>query len=482
MLTTIRQIKPIYQKSQWPVLAIVGFTLIAGWVLGGRASLRWLFLLAGVGGALILLRRPVIGLFLLISAALVAPLRIGTGTEVDLYPTALIVPALLGFWFLLLLLRQRELVWSASHVNRPLLLFLGAGLVSLAIGTVTWDPAVPKPGHFLLVQLAQWAIFALSAGAFWLAGNWLRDEADLRRLTFFFLGLAGVLALIKLFVTDNFFDITNSGALIRAPFWLLLFAIAGGQLLFNQNLSKGWRIFLLLSVTATLIYAFGQHDERASNWVGITAAAGLLLWFRFPRLRWLALLVVVLLIASGVLLPLLYEFAGGDERWFESGGARQTLILRVLEVTWRNPITGLGPAAYRFYAAMEPLIYEHIVWVQPRISSHNNYIDLFSHVGLLGLSLLFWFVWELAKLGLELRARFTTGFAAGYVNGALSAGIGALTIMLLADWVLPYVYNIQFLGFQASVLLWLFWGGLLTLERVAKDTPFSAIDPPSPSR
>ena len=33
-----------------------------------------------------------------------------------------------------------------------------------------------------------------------------------------------------------------------------------------------------------------------------------------------------------------------------------------------------------------------------------------------------------------------------------------------ADWALPFVYNSGFPGFQASVLLWLFLGGLVALD------------------
>ena len=40
-----------------------------------------------------------------------------------------------------------------------------------------------------------------------------------------------------------------------------------------------------------------------------------------------------------------------------SGGSRLVLIERVFDVTMRNPITGLGPAAYRPYANMKPLRY-----------------------------------------------------------------------------------------------------------------------------
>jgi hypothetical protein len=39
--------------------------------------------------------------------------------------------------------------------------------------------------------------------------------------------------------------------------------------------------------------------------------------------------------------------------------------------------------------------------------------------------------------------------------------------MLFADWILPFVYNIQFVGFQASVLVWLFMGGLVALQNMA---------------
>jgi len=143
------------------------------------------------------------------------------------------------------------------------------------------------------------------------------------------------------------------------------------------------------------------------------------------------------------------------------------LIGRTIEVTLRNPITGLGPAAYRAYARTKPIYIQGAYYFVPWISSHNNYVDLFSHVGLLGLGLLTWFSVALARLGLRLRAHFTEGFAAGYVNSMLAAGAGALVLMVFADWILPFVYNIGFPGFQASMLVWLFLGGLVALEQMS---------------
>ncbi len=47
----------------------------------------------------------------------------------------------------------------------------------------------------------------------------------------------------------------------------------------------------------------------------------------------------------------------------------------------------------------------------------------------------------------------------------VAALAASLVIMLLADWILPFVYNIGFEGFQASILVWLFWGGLVAIPQ-----------------
>jgi O-antigen ligase len=137
----------------------------------------------------------------------------------------------------------------------------------------------------------------------------------------------------------------------------------------------------------------------------------------------------------------------------------------------RNPITGLGPASYRYYAGAEPLRYRRALWFNPRVNSHNNYVDLFAHTGLLGLGLFLWFAMELGLLGWRLSRRYREGFTGGYVNGMTAAWVSSLVIMLLADWMLPFVYNIGFPGFQASILVWMFLGGLISIQEITtKDT------------
>lgn len=469
----ISHLRARLQTGQLRIWSIVALVLIGAAVFGFRSSPLWLASPLAVIGAFALLQKPILGLVAIVAATLFVRLEIDTGTAVVLNPVTLLVPALLAIWFLDMM-RRGEIRLAASRVNRPLLLFILAGLLSLVVGLGTWDPAAPRSGSFLLVQLAQWAICAFSAVAFWLTGNLVPDLAWLRRLAFFFLALAGGVAIARTFVglagnaqLAQFVGGVTTSAREQAPFWMLLTALSTGQLLFNQGLTARWRAFLWVVLAAVAVYVLHLEQQTASNWAGVIAVLGVLAWLRWPRLRWPVILLLVVLALSGTLSSAVYEFAGGEDEWVGSGGSRLVLIGRVLEVTMRNPITGLGPAAYRLYA-MEPLLYGRAYWVAPRINSHNNYVDLFSQGGLLGLALFCWFAVEVARLGLRLRAYFThQGFAAGYVNGMLAAGAASLVLMVFADWILPFVYNIGFPGFQASVLVWLFLGGLVALEKVA---------------
>ena len=463
MLSSLRNL-PSHFNITYIVVAIV---LALAFLIGMSVSWFWLVLLFASLGVLILLRKPALGLAVLIVAPLAVPFDVKTGTEVMLNVTVLLIPFVTALW-LLDSIRSGQVRLAFSLVNRPLTLFLLASLLSLIIGRATWDALIPISGNFLLVQLAQWAVFALSALAFWMTANLVHTQQTLWRFTALFLLLAGGLATLRLLPGINVYaNRITTVAFIRAPLWELMAALSGGQLLWNQGLSRFWRIFLAMVVAVGFYYGFFINRESSSTWVGIGAALGTLVWLRWPRLRWGIVVLFFVMVIFNVLFPALWQFAGGDEAWVLTGGSRLALIERVVNVTMRNPVTGLGPAAYRPYANATPLLYENIYWLSPSINSHNNYVDLFAHGGLLGLALFFWFVWEIARLGLRLRQRFTVGFAAGYLNGVLAAGVSALVLMAFADWILPFVYNIGFPGFQASVLIWLFLGGLVALDQTA---------------
>ncbi|PWH19836.1 MAG: hypothetical protein DDG58_04135, partial [Ardenticatenia bacterium] len=52
------------------------------------------------------------------------------------------------------------------------------------------------------------------------------------------------------------------------------------------------------------------------------------------------------------------------------------------------------------------------------------------------------------------------------VYACLAGLAGTLVAGMLADWFIPFVYNIGLAGFRASILGWLFLGGLIALDQM----------------
>ncbi len=454
-----------------PVLIVAGLLAGIAYLARDGIGLRPLLLAAGGAGALMLLARPWLAPIALVLAALMVRREYGTGTEVALNTATLLPPILAAVWLVRGIV-TRNLRRLPTPADRPWVFFLLALLLSLIVGRATWDPTVPQPANFLLVQLGQYAIFAVAAIAFWLPGLSLRSVIDLERVTWLFLGVSGALGFLRLVpgVNQLIAPITTV-VFIRAPFWATVAGLAGGLLLFRTGLSRARRVFLVALIVLSVYESTFHGRLSVSEWVGVWAALAVLVWLRFPRLRWIAATVVVGLVVVGILFPTAYEFAGGDQRWAESGGSRLLLIGRVLSVTLRNPLTGLGPAAYRPYTSMQPLPYMNALWFHPQISSHNNYVDLLAHGGLLGLALFGWLAVAILRWALDLARAAKTQFAAAYANGMAAVWASMLVIMLLADWVFPFVYNIGFSGFQAATLMWLFVGGLAVLQRGEEMAP-----------
>jgi hypothetical protein len=105
-----------------------------------------------------------------------------------------------------------------------------------------------------------------------------------------------------------------------------------------------------------------------------------------------------------------------------------------------------------------------------QFNSHNQYVDLIAQTGLLGLVCFLWFAAAVGIVGWRLRKQVPAGFAQAYVYGALGGLVGTLAAGMLGDWVLPFFYNIGLSGFRASVLGWLFLGGLVALEQMASQS------------
>ena len=236
-------------------------------------------------------------------------------------------------------------------------------------------------------------------------------------------------------------------------FWTWLTALTFSQAVFNRSLHLRWRFVLIGILLATLYVAFVQAYDWKSGWLPPLAAIAAILAFRYWRSAFLLIPFVVVPIYS-----LANRLIGTDQY---SWGTRVDAWIIVLNIVKASPILGLGFANYYWITPLFPIRGYEI-----KFNSHNQYIDILAQTGLAGLICFFWFFWEVGRVGWNLRERVPEGFARAYVYGALGGLVGTLVAATLVDWVLPFVYNIGFSGFRASVLAWIFLGGLVSLEQI----------------
>jgi hypothetical protein len=97
-------------------------------------------------------------------------------------------------------------------------------------------------------------------------------------------------------------------------------------------------------------------------------------------------------------------------------------------------------------------------------------VDIIAQVGMIGLACFLWFMWEVGRLGLELRHEVKEGFQYAFVIGVLGGLVGTLVAGMLGDWILPFVYNVGLHGYRSSVFFWLFLGGLVALEQITRNS------------
>jgi O-antigen ligase len=216
-----------------------------------------------------------------------------------------------------------------------------------------------------------------------------------------------------------------------------------------------------LGVTAgTLFVTLFQLRAWVSGWFPATVAIVVITWVGAPRIAYFSSLLgggLVATRAQSLINSLLYV---GDNEYSQMTRIEAWRI--VAQIVQVNPILGLGPSNYSWYTPLFPILGYYV-----QFNSHNNYVDIIAQTGVLGLLCFLWFAWEVGKLGLRLRALTPEGtFERAYVYGALGGLVATTVAGMLGDWVLPYVYNITINGLRASVMAWLFLGGLVAIEQI----------------
>jgi hypothetical protein len=354
------------------------------------------------------------------------------------------------------MVQQRNIRLVPSRTMLPLIALLVVVLLSFGVGQLQWFATSAAP---IRAQIGGSIIYVFSVGAFLLMSHLVKDLRWLERLTWIFLALGGLYIAGQVVpgvgrVIDPLYPYNAGGAL----FWTWLVALAFSQAVFNRRLQPFWRFALGVLVVATLFVTLVLKQDWVSGWAPSLVAMVVILWAGSPRLA-LPVTLVGAALAVFRTQKLVAFVDVGDNAYSTMTRLEAWRIL--LEIIKVSPILGLGPANYYWYTPLFSILGYYVSF-----NSHNNYVDLVAQTGLLGLGCYLWFLWEASRLGWRLRSQAPEGFAKAYVYGALGGLAGTLLAGQLGDWVLPFVYNVGFEGFRASVLGWMFLGGLVVMEQI----------------
>ncbi len=453
------------QQGRWRIL-IIATVLLAAAVVGRTPSRMVMALLVLGTGAFFVLGQDVRNLLLAFpGVALLVPLQFGTGTDVSLNAAVFAAIGLVGYGIVQKSL-QRDWRMVHSRLHRPLIAFVLVSILSLLVGNAFWDVAVPRPSNFILVQMGQLAIYFLCFAMFWFTAFFVPNATWLRRLAYALIitGGVGTLGFGLSRLLGFHLPIV---AIISNMFTVWLIPLAFSQAVHDSELTlrECRLLFGLVCLAVTVVvWAWFVDTNWVGGWFPAMVSLGLLLWLRYPSLRWIIGLVAVIIIIVVGVGPFFQVLDFDVEtKWDISGGSRMTLWRSVLELSTPRPVLGLGIAAYRHYHFLKPLTYGRTLWMRPTVSAHNMFIDLFAQMGIVGVICYLWFLAEALLLAWRVYRR-STGFARGYALTAFCALVGIIAADMLAETSLPFVYNVGFPGFRASAVSWMMLGGLVVLE------------------
>lgn len=456
------------QWSKWIlVAAVLAFAVWLGlngarFNFAGRSGFEVLFLLILLAiGAVMIFYRLEIGVLAIVISSFFIRFTFSTGSSTAVPASLLISAFVVMVWILSMLVRRRLALLPGKYVA-PTLIFILLCALSVPYSWLLLRPDIFGNGgtgrsgiSFTFVQLGGVTLMILLPTVMLMTANVLKKEVWFKVLFWIVIAVAIPELLSRLGVLRLSFAGIALGTGASYALWVV--AMAMGQALFNTSLPKPVRVFLV-ALAATWIY-FGAEVGTTwfSGWMPATIALMFIVLMR-SRVAFFALLVLGLLIFS-TRVDHYIEYIWHDAVAYDSNRFEiWQVIIFDLTLTKTNFLFGAGPVGYLpFYETYYP----GNAWV-----SHNNYVDIFAEVGLVGFSVFLWLLYGVFRGGWDQRKQMRTPFMTAFNYSVLGGFFGTLFAMGLGDWHIPFVYNIGIPGFDVAVYGWLLWGAMLALRNV----------------
>lgn len=416
-------------------------------------------LVVGVLGVIYLLKNPYPGFVLLIVGAIAIPFEIGTGTQSSINPAMMMIALLTGLWLFEMIV-QKKIEFIRSRVLIPPLALMISAIFSFLIGQLHWYPI---EGASIASQIGGTALFGLSVAILMVTAHQIKSITWLERLTWIFLACAGYYLLFTHVIpafSSSFSSISNrlfSRGTPGSVLWVWIFSITFSQILCNNQLKLYQKGLLALLFGTAFYFRVIVTPYWSSGWVPAVAAITVI---GLIHLRW----VGISLGAAGTFAYMIYGtifknlLLADNEYSYDTRIEAWQIAANVFKI---NPLFGLGPSNYYNYTSLYPIRGYFVPF-----NSHNNYVDLLLEVGIVGFLMFLWMLFEFWQTGWRLKTIAPPGFAYAFVVGCLGGVAGTAVAAMFGDWVIPFVYNIGFIGFRSSMLSFLFFGGLIALEQI----------------
>ena len=440
--------------KEWTRSGFIAIVLLMSTVVAYWGSSRVLILLLagmfGLVGVFILLKQPNLSFLLILLGGVFVPF-VGPG---GVNAAALSVALAISIWLSNMLVVQRRFQFNKSRVLLPVIVFLTLSVIAFGMGQLPWFAFANQAP--LNAQAGGFAIFVLSLLGLVAAAHLLVNNKWLEIIVWIFIGLGAAYIFGRL-VGIPIGRLYNWAFLAGSMFWTWLVTLAFAQAFFNTKLKISARVLLYAVVLSTMFVSYVWGNDWKSGWVPPLVAIAVMVALKYKRLVILAVPFALMAVVY-----LAFRLISNDAY---SWGTRVDAWRIVFEISKVSPLFGLGFANYYWYTPLFP-----IRGYAVSFNSHSQFVDLIAQVGILGLLSFLWLFFEVGRLGWNLsHSNLADGFAKAYARGVFAGVFATLMGAFLGDWVLPFVYNIGFSGFRASILPWIFFGGLLAIEQMARE-------------
>lgn len=401
----------------------------------------------GVAGLLVLLRFPNVGFLLLFAGGMFVPFAGPGGFNASILTLILMI----GLWFMDMFVVKRRFSFVNSAPIRPAFFMLIVCVIAFAMGQIPWFVFANQAP--LDAQIGGFAIYFFLVLAMIMTANVIREIRWLKIIVWTFIGLGFIYVLGRTLQLEIVDRIYAHGVYANSMFWMWMVTLPLSQAIYNNHLSLRSKAVLYGIVALTFFVALVQQNDWKSGWVPAGLVAAVLVGWKFRKVLPFTIPFVLMVAAY-----LAQDLISTDEY---SWGTRVDAWLVVLDIARVSPIIGLGFSNYYWYAQIFTIRGYRI-----RFNSHSQFVDIIAQTGVLGLACFLWILFEIGKMAYRLMNELPEGFAKAYAYGIFASVFGSLMAAFLVDWLLPFAYNIGLDGVRASVLPWIFFGGLISIEQI----------------